>query len=346
MTAGQVTEPGAAVLAIDGGNSKTDAALIAADGSVLATARGGGSNYQNRGTDKAVEVLRGLAAAAADQAGLPADGQIAAHTSACLAGADLPDEEADLTALVQAQGWSRTSSVVNDTFAVLRSGLDDAGEHWGIGVTCGAGINCVGVAPDGATTRFLSLGAISGDWGGGGELSMESLFAAVRAEDGRGRATALQAAVAAHFGVTEVRDVTIGLHLGKIPYGDLHGLVPLLFRVAGQGDEVATELVIRQADEICVMVTVAAGRLGLTNSAVPVALGGSILRARDPLLSGRITERLSAELPHASLRIVDVPPIVGAGLLGLDQVGADPAAAATLRAAYLNTAAPAAGAAE
>jgi N-acetylglucosamine kinase-like BadF-type ATPase len=344
VTAEQVPQPGAAVLAIDGGNSKTDLALIAADGRVLATARGGGSNYQNVGTDRAVAVLRSLVAAAAEEAGLPATGHIAVHTSACLAGADLPDEEADLTALVHAQGWSHTSSVVNDTFAVLRSGLDDAAEHWGIGVTCGAGINCVGVAPDGATTRFLSLGSISGDWGGGGQLSMEALFSAVRAEDGRGKATALQEAVAAHFDVAEVRDVTIGLHLGKIPYGDLHGLVPLLFRVAGQGDEVAADLVIRQADEICLMVTVAARRLGLTDSAVPVALGGSVLRARDPLLSSRITERLSAELTNASLRIVDVPPIVGAGLLGLDHVGADPAAAATLRAAYLDMDAAVAGA--
>jgi N-acetylglucosamine kinase-like BadF-type ATPase len=326
----------AAVLAIDGGNSKTDVALVAADGQLLATARGGGSNYQNVGIDRMVEVLRDLVAIAAEQTGLAGAELLAARTSACMAGADLPEEEADLTALVHGQGWSQTSTVINDTFAVLRSGLDDQGEHWGVGVTCGAGINCVGVAPDRTTTRFLSLGEISGDWGGGGDLARESLFAAVRAEDGRGPATALQAAVAEHFGVAEVRDVTIGLHLGKIPYHELHGLVPLLFRVAGQGDAVAAELVIKQADEICIMAIVAARRLGLAQAAVPVALGGSVLRARDPLLSGRITERLAADLPHASLRIVDVPPIVGAGLLGLDHVGADPAAAATLRAAYRN----------
>lgn len=34
----------AAVLAVDAGNSKTDAALIAADGSVLGTGRSGGSS--------------------------------------------------------------------------------------------------------------------------------------------------------------------------------------------------------------------------------------------------------------------------------------------------------------
>ena len=31
----------------------------------------------------------------------------------------------------------------------------------------GAGINGVGVGPDGAVVRFPALGAVSGDWGGG-----------------------------------------------------------------------------------------------------------------------------------------------------------------------------------
>jgi N-acetylglucosamine kinase-like BadF-type ATPase len=321
----------AAVLAVDGGNSKTDVALIAADGSVLATARGSGSNHQNVGIERATQVLTSLVREAAETAGLPSGGRLAAHTSACLAGADLPSEEADLGRLVQSFGWSATSAVVNDTFAVLRAGLDDASSHWGVGVVCGAGINCVGVAPDGATTRFLSLGQISGDWGGGGELGMQALFWAVRAEDGRGPETQLRPAVAAHFGLSRVEDVVIGIHFGKIGYDEVHGLAPVLFEVASRGDQAARDLVLRQADEVCLMATVAAARLGLTSSGIRVVLGGSVLAARDPLLTSAVTERLSAELPGAEIRIADVPPIIGAALLGLDHVGAPPASAARLR---------------
>ncbi len=326
-----------AVLAIDGGNSKTDVALVAADGSVLATARGGGSNYQGVGMDRANGILNGLVREAALAAGRPAAGPVARHTSACLAGADLPEEEAELGALVQAQGWSATSSVVNDTFAVLRAGLDDAGEpgashHWGVGVVCGAGINCVGVAPDGRTTRFLSLGQISGDWGGGGDLGPEALWWAVRAEDGRGPQTGLRQAVAAHFGQERVEDVTTGLHFGKIGYAELHGLVPVLFAEADRGDPVAREVVIRLAREVCAMVTVAAGRLGLSSApAVPVVLGGSLLAVRNEVLTATITGQLAAALPGAEIRIVDVPPVTGAALLGLDRVGAPPGSAARLR---------------
>ena len=148
--------------------------------------------------------------------------------------------------------------------------------------------------------------------------------------DGRGPGTELRTAVPAHFGLERVEDVVIGLHRGKIGFHELHGLVPVLFAVAGSGDQVAVDVVTRQAAEICAMATVAARRLGLAR-AVPVVLGGSLMTARDPLLSGLIRERILAELPDADVRTVDVPPVAGAALLGLDHVGASPAVAARLR---------------
>jgi len=323
---------GAAVLAIDGGNSKTDVALVAADGTLLATVRGGPSNHQVIGSERATKELTSLVSAVAGLAGVPATGPIAQHTSACLAGADLPIEEADLSRLVQSLGWSMTSTVVNDTFAVLRAGLADSGPRWGIGIVCGAGINCVGVGPDGRTTRFLALGQLSGDWGGGGELGPQALWWAMRAEDGRGPETELRTAVPAQFGLDRVEDVVVGMHLGKIDYSERHRLMPLLFDVAGRGDKVARDIVLRQATEICLMVTVAARRLDLISvRGVPVVLGGSLMTARDPLLSQAISDQLAAGLPGAETRVVDVPPIAGAALLGLDQVGAPPTASARLR---------------
>jgi len=327
-----VTESAPAVLAIDGGNSKTDVALVAADGTLLATVRGGPSNNQVIGSERATKELMTLVRDVAELAGVEADKPVAEHTSACLAGADLPVEEADLNRLVHSLGWSPTSAVVNDTFAVLRAGVPDDGPHWGIGIVCGAGINCVGVAPDGRTTRFLSLGELSGDWGGGGELGPQALWWAVRAEDGRGPETELRTAVAAHFGMNRVEDVVIGMHFGTIDYSARHELVPLLFAVADSGDKVARDVVLRQATEICKMVTVAARRLDLlATRGVPVVLGGSLMTARDPLLSSAISDDLAATMPGAEIRVVDVPPVVGAALLGLDHVGAPPAAAARLR---------------
>ena len=324
------------VLAIDGGNSKTDVALVAADGSLLATARGPGMP----GADVLEEwlaVVAGLVAQVQRQAGTRGH-PVARHISACVANVDLPEEEERTKAALRALGWSTTVEAVNDTFAVLRAGLDGTaapgGTHWGIGVTCGAGINCVGVDPAGRTTGYLALGDISGDWGGGAGLGQEALWWAVRAEDGRGPQTSLREAVAAHFGVPTVRDVTLGIHLGKIGKKELLELAPVLLAVAREGDKVARDLVRRQAEEICTMAVVAMRRLGLTTRATPVVLGGGLMTARDPLLLQEITERITAAAPNATVLVVAVPPVAGAALLGLDHCGAGAEAERRLRAAY------------
>jgi N-acetylglucosamine kinase-like BadF-type ATPase len=332
-----------AVLAIDGGNSKTDLALVAEDGTLLATVRGPGMRSPDD-LGSWLEALGALIARAQLEAGR--GGQMAArHITACVANADLPEEEERLAAALRAMGWSATTSVANDTFALLRAGLDpDALErvgkgaaragHWGVAVTCGAGINCVAVDPAGRTTGYLALGGISGDWGGGSGLGQAALWWAVRAEDGRGPETALRHAVAAHFGVASMRDVTISIHLGKINDETLRELAPVLLAVAASGDEVARNLVRRQAEEISIMALTAMRRLGLTALATPVVLGGGVLTARDPLLITEITERITAAAPQAIVIIVAVPPVAGAALLGLDHVGAGPDAERRLRAAY------------
>jgi len=355
-----------AVLAVDGGNSKSDLALVADDGTLLASVRGPGITKPD--LTRTLGLLTSLIAQAQRQAGRPGC-PVARHLSACVANADLPEEEQALAAALRKQGWSDTTEVVNDTFAVLRAGLDAAAPagsfpaapagpspaapagpspaagpapvaggvaepHWGVAVTCGAGINCVGVAPDGRKTGFLALGETTGDWGGGHGLGKEALWWAMRAEDGRGPETALRGAVAAHFGVPSARDVAIGIHLGTISEAALRELAPAVLALAGTGDDVAARLVRRQAGEICAMALTAMRRLGLTGLATPVVLGGGVLAARDPMLTAGVTEGIRAGAPHAAVRITDVPPVAGAALLGLDHLGAGPEAERRLRAHY------------
>ena len=323
-----------AVLAIDGGNSKTDVALVAGDGTLLASARGPGINAHETGVDRVALVLDAVVRQAAGQLGAAPSG-VARHTVACLANADLPEEEAEHAAALEALGWTPAVTVVNDTFAILRAGLTDAATpHWGVAVVCGAGINCVGVAPDGRVTRFLALGTVSGDWGGGYGLGVEALWHAIRAEDGRGPATRLAGYVPAHFGVRRVEEVTLGIHKGKIDDDELTGLAPVLLRAAAEDDQVALTMVNRLAGEISVMAITAMRRLGLTGLTTPVILGGGVMTARNPLLMDGIARQLAEAAPAAQIRVIDVPPVIGAALLGLDHVQAGPEAEARLRAAY------------
>ncbi len=322
-----------AVLAIDGGNSKTDALVVSHDGQVLAQGRGGGFRPQIDGLDAAIAVLDDVVGRVAADLGRgaldPGAGPVASHVSAFLAGADLPVEEEALQHAVAARGWGETARVGNDTFAVLRVG---ASAGWGVAVVCGAGINCVGVGPDGRTARFPSVGRTSGDWGGGAFLGEEALWHAARGEDGRGERTALSHAVPAYFGLPTVLALIEELHLGRISPERLHELAPVLFATAADGDDVAGTVVDRLADEVCALATVTLGRLGLLATPTEVVLGGGVLAARDPRLTDGIVQRLAAEAPHARPVIVAAAPVLGAALLGLDAVGAAPAAEARLRA--------------
>lgn len=325
-----------AVLAIDGGNSKTDVALVSADGGLVATARGPGLT-QHRDVEESLHILDGLVEAVRVE---PCGGPVARHTSACLANVDLPEEEARTAEMLAGRGWSSTMSLANDTFAVLRAGtgrppdatVAEAGT-WGVAVVCGAGINCVGVDPTGRTTRFLAFGELSGDWGGAGTLARETLWWAIRDEDGRGPPTTLRDAVAGHFGCSRVHDVVVGVHQGRIGVDELRELTPVLLKAADGGDRVARRVVERQADEIATMALTAMRRLDLAGRETPVVLGGGVLTARSPVLVDAIAAALLPLTPLARIRVIDVPPVVGAALLGLDHEGGTAETERRLRAA-------------
>jgi N-acetylglucosamine kinase-like BadF-type ATPase len=300
------------ILAVDGGNSKTDVALLAEDGSVLGHARGPLSSPHHLGLDASLEVLERLVG----EAGL--DGRRAAVAEVLLAGVDFPDEEEQLRDAVAARGWAERVLVGNDTFAVLRAGTE---RGWGVAVVCGAGINCVGVAPDGRQVRFPALGAITGDWGGGYDVGLSALWWAARSEDGRGPATVLERLVPEHFGLATPLEVAHAIHTGGLSQRRAVELAPIVVAAAAE-DAVAAGIVERLADEIVALVRAAVTRLGLGGDPVDVVLGGGVIRGAGEQLLGRIRSGLDEVGPSLVVRRASVPPIVGAALLALDLVGA------------------------
>ena len=305
-------DPRPAVLAIDGGNSKTDVALVGADGTLLAAPAAPGVPGMALPAETIRRArLRGprrgrrggpAPAGPGDRAGRTGRARgYARHLSACVANADLPEEERRLGEALRAQGWSDTTHVANDTFAVLRAGLDGPGPHWGVAVTCGAGINCVGVAPGRADdpvprarATYRRLGR-RGRPGPGGHLV---------GDPRRGRAGAADRA--ARGGARPLRRGEHARRRGravipaKIGWEALLRLVPVLLRVAEGGDAVALDLVRRQAGG---GVRDGAGRgpppRPRQDQPVPVVLGGGVLTARDPLLTGEISQRFADEAPLA-----------------------------------------------
>ena len=311
--------PAIAVLAADGGNSKTDLLLVAADGRLLASGRGPTSSHQKVGMDAGAERLVGQADAAWSDAGLGAAGDRprAAIGAFSLAGADTPADVRRLRAAFEARRLADEAVIVNDTFAPIRAGSD---RGWGVGIICGAGVNAAGIAPDGRVARLAALGEISGDWGGGGGIGLAALGAAVRARDGRGPRTQLERTVPAFFGLRRPIDVTYAIEYGRLPQTSLYGLSPVVFATADAGDAVARGILDRLADELATMAVAIIRRLHLTRRDPAVVLAGGVFRAKDAVLEARIATGIHAVAPDAAVRRLDAPPVLGAALLGLDRL--------------------------
>jgi N-acetylglucosamine kinase-like BadF-type ATPase len=318
---------GSVVLAVDGGNSKTDLALVRDDGRLLAHVRGPLSSPHHLGLEGALATLERMLDDALAAAGRERTTPVVDIAELFLAGVDFPSEEEQVLKALEERRWAAQTVVGNDTFAVLRAGTD---RGWGVAVVCGAGINCVAVAPDGRVARFPSLGAITGDWGGGYDVGLAALSAAARSEDRRGPETSLERTVPGYFGFETPLELASAIHAGKVTHRRLIELAPLVLESCSS-DGVAAEIVDRLAEEVVTMVRSALGRLGLEHETADVVLGGGLLAAGNGRLLDAIAAGLSAVGPQLVVRPTNAPPVVGAALLGLDALGAGPDAHANAR---------------
>ena len=289
------------------------------DGAVLGVVRGPGCSPHRLTVEGSLDVLQELV----DRLGRRADVAVL-----LLAALDFPDEEAAYLAAAEQRGLALRTIVGNDTLAVLRAGSDSG---WGVAVTCGAGINCVGVAPDGRTVRFPSLGPVSGDWGGGQDVGVAATSAAARSADGRGPKTSLERLVPEHFGLTTPTELARAVTRGDVAWTRLGELAPLTF-TAAETDPVAAEIVDHLAAEVVALARAALERLGLTRERVEVVLGGGLLQSGNGHLIAGVEQGLRAVGASLVVHPSPSPPVVGAALAGLDELGAADDARARLRA--------------
>ncbi|MHA6629851.1 N-acetylglucosamine kinase [Pseudonocardia sichuanensis] len=315
-----VTAPDARLfLAVDGGTFATDAALLTPAGEVLARVRAGSTSPQSVGAVQAASVVERLRGEALARAGLPASTPVA-RVVAFVAGVDLPEEREDVRAALAAHFAGTDLVVENDIHAVLWAGMRRPA---GVAVKFGSGINALARSATGRTAGYLALGTISGDWGGALTLGSEVLFAASRAEDGRGPHTSLRYRVAAHFARPTVRQAVADLHRGRAGAPALADLTSLLLDADADGDPVARQLVDRQAQEVVTMAAAAMNRANVPTTGSDVVLAGSLLTAGHERLDRLVDDGVARALPGAVVRRMSVPAVVGAALacLGAERGG-------------------------
>jgi N-acetylglucosamine kinase-like BadF-type ATPase len=161
-------------------------------------------------------------------------------------------------------------------------------------------------------------------------VGLAALAAAVRAADGRGPSTRLEHAVAEHFGLGDSLEVARAVHLEAMPMVRLGELAPIVLALATE-DSVAAGIVQRLVDEVTAFVRAALRRLELTGADPEVVLGGRVLRAVSPGVIEAIARGVEQVAPDARVVVARSEPIVGAALLGLDAIGAEPSAKSRAR---------------
>ena len=129
---------------------------MAADGTLLAAVHGPTISHQAVGLEAGVDRLAALVGRGA-RTGRPGPGSrrrpIADLGVYGLAGADYPEDVRRLRRAIEGRELTRTTVVLNDTFAALRAGTI---RPWGVVLICGHGINAAAIAPDGRTARFAA----------------------------------------------------------------------------------------------------------------------------------------------------------------------------------------------
>ena len=130
--------------------------------------------------------------------------------------------------------------------------------------------------------------------------------------------------------------MTRAFYDGRLAEARIGDLAPTVFATAAAGDPVARAIIDRLADELAVMAAALARRTGLTRSDPEVVLAGGVFKTDDAAFHAGLAERIRSAIPAARIVRLAAPPVLGAALIGLDQLNGglrDPEVQTRLRAA-------------
>lgn len=324
---GNVANAGARfVMGIDGGATKTLAAVLDLDAHTVQLAHAGPSNEDAVGTRAAVDALLAVADAALEQAGVE---------QSQLDAAVLAVAGTDTAAIANQVRAARTDAwiVVNDVVGAWAAGT---GAKPGVGVISGTGSNVFGVGPDGRTWRAGGWGHVLGDEGSGFWLGVNSIKAALRARDGSGPPTALGDAAREFFGAPSIEALAATVYAKPLSKGEIAAFAVRTAELAGAGDVVARGLYERGAQQLGEQVVSVINHTGLEGS-FPVSLIGSAFKAGSMFI-----EPLSAVVhevaPQAQIAVAEMEPVGGSLLLAARACGRPEAVDSSELAGLLDTA--------
>jgi N-acetylglucosamine kinase-like BadF-type ATPase len=299
------------LLGIDGGATKTLAAVLDVERGTLHLGHGGPSNQDAVGVAAAGKALFDAADDALAGAGI-ADDQLDAGVLA-VAGTDTDAVIAHVRR-ERSEEWI----VVGD---VVGAWATATGAQPGVGAISGTGSNVFGVGSDGRAWRAGGWGHLLGDEGSGYWLGVQSIKAALRDREDSGPPTALSDAAAAFFEAPSVEALAAKVYSKPLTKGEIAAFAIETAQLAERGDAVARELYERGAHELAQQIAAVIRRTGLEGE-FPVGLIGSAYKA-GPVFVDPLTRAIHALSPQARVAVVEMAPVGGSLLLAARACGAD-----------------------
>ncbi len=302
-------------LGVDGGGTKTVAAVLRLEDHGVSIGRAGAANPDAVGPGRAAAAIRRAITQAVNRARVDPAQIVGAVLG--IAGVDSPSDEQWFQAQLADLHLPASTRVVNDLVPAWASGT---GCGQGMVIIAGTGSNCLGVNADGQAWRAGGWGHILGDEGSGYWVGLHAMNAAIRYRDGRGPATRLLEDVR-HFyrlpGVDALPELVYGKGFHK---EHIAAFAAVVNDAAVAGDDVARRLFKQAAGDLAEHARAVAVALQLADQAFPIGMVGGMLEKAATLREDFVAE-VGKFAPRAECRMLAMEPVGGALMLAARSAG-------------------------
>lgn len=302
------------VLGVDGGGTKTHAAVADERGTLLGFGMSGPSNWEDGGFEAASAALKAAIREALKSADLDAN-QVEASVFG-MAGIDFPSDVAGMGRVAEAVGLGGRNQILNDSFVALRAGTN---HPWGVVVISGTGSVVAGRNPAGETFRTLGVGAVFGDDSSASEVSQAALGAVAADLLGRGPHTTLTERLCAMTGSEDAMTLIEGVARGRISDALF---APAVVEAAEQGDLAARRILEQAGASLGDLAGHVARRLSMDGSEFELVLAGGMFRSGSRIMRAALESTVKRSARFAFAVTLEAPPVVGAVLLALEDTSA------------------------
>lgn len=304
------------VLGIDGGGTKTQALIADEEGHVRGWGKGGPSNYDDVGTERAKIGIAEAVQIARQRASLP-DAPFASVFLG-MAGVVSEKDRAAIHSIAQDLSLAADENIDidHDCRIALAGGLSG---RPGIVLIAGTGSSCYGRNSSEESWISGGWGHLISDEGSSYWLGIQAMRSAAASADGRMHSI-LKQLVQDHFRLKEMRDLMHRMYVIGMSRAEVASLAPLVIQAAQQGDEVALDLLRQGASDLAQIVSAVADKLHYSGGRCELALVGGLFNAGDVVLSP-LHVAIQNRLPDCRILFAELPPASGAALLALKSLG-------------------------